>query len=136
MTTGSWSPQGEQNKQAIEIKPEWLQQFIQISENNQLDNIASLIEPSDQTRMAGLMRLESEAWMQAAQSLKDEEIIHLVHFFTVAEMQLPDWNSGDKSPVIWLAKVLKQRNKRLNKEQLLWIRENSNNRFLPYGSIL
>ena len=65
----------------------------------------------------------------------NEEIEHLMRFFTIAE-QLPGWHAADNSPVIWLGKLLKQRGVGINKELVLWIKENSDNRFLPHGPLI
>ena len=61
-------------------------------------------------------------------------IASLIRFFAVAE-NLPGWEAGAESPVIPLAKVLRKRGVRLDKELLQWIREVNENRFLPYGPL-
>lgn len=135
MSLGSWSPDAENAKSSLRIEAETMQAFIAYSRNDQLAQIDQLLAADQQQILSGLMQLEREQWMQFAKTLEDEEIIHLIRFFTVAE-QLPGWQSGDKSPVIGLAKTLRQRGKKLERELLLWIREHSDNRFLPYGSVL
>jgi hypothetical protein len=52
----------------------------------------------------------------------------------VAE-NLPGWEAGAESPVIPLAKILRQRGTRLEKTLLAWLREVSDNRYLPYGPL-
>ncbi|MGB5325866.1 MAG: hypothetical protein WBN40_10640, partial [Pseudomonadales bacterium] len=59
----------------------------------------------------------------------------LMRFFTCAEMQLPGWQAGDKSPVIAINKILKRRGHKLDKAMLGWIRQHSDNRFLPNGPL-
>jgi len=52
----------------------------------------------------------------------------------VAE-NLPGWEAGQQSPVIPLAKVLRTRGQRLDRDLLQWLREVNDNRFLPYGPL-
>ena len=135
MSTETWSPQNKPSK-PTEISQQWLKQFIQYSENNQLEKMDALIPSEEQKIISGLMQLGLDSWRPAVNTYTDEQIIHLIRFFTLTETRLPDCEAGDKSPVISLAKVLKSRGLRIEKDLLLWIRANSNNRFLPHGSIL
>ncbi len=73
-------------------------------------------------------------WRQAGEGLSSAELTALVRFFTLAE-RLPGWESGPKSPVIVLAAVLKARGD-YPPELTAWIKENTDNRFLPYGSLM
>jgi hypothetical protein len=136
MSIGNWTPEGESAKQALEINDEQLQQFIAFSERDELEALAELVDDQTQQVQSGLMRLGKEPWMQAAASLNEQEIIHLIRFFTKAESLLAGWEGGNESPVIWLAKGLRAQGGKLEKDLLLWIRNNSDNRFLPYGSVL
>jgi len=131
MSIGSWEP----STKTTTIDEQRLQQFIEFSRSEQLDKLAELIPEGDQQSLSGLMTLDQASWKDAAGKLSSDQIIHLIHFFTVAESALPGWEAGDKSPVIYLAKSLKARHEPLSKDLLVWIREHSNNRFLPYGPI-
>ena len=62
-------------------------------------------------------------------------IVRLVRFFTLAEMQLAGWEAGKQSPVIPLVKVLKGRGS-FDAELRRWIKTHTDNRYLPYGSVL
>jgi hypothetical protein len=61
--------------------------------------------------------------------------VALIRFFTRAEMAFAAWKGGDRSPVIALAAELKRRGD-FPDGLTAWIRANSDNRFLPYGSLL
>lgn len=135
MSIGSWSPDAENAKKYLGIDPETIQVFIGYSRNKQLDRLDQLLSAEQQSVQSGLMQLEPAQWSKFAENLEDDDIIHLIRFFTIAE-QLPGWQAADKSPVISLAKTLRQRGQKLERELLLWIREHSDNRFLPYGSVL
>ena len=81
------------------------------------------------------MQLDKEQWFDAARTFNDDEIVHLMRFFTVAE-QLPGWEAGANSPVVWLGKILKQRGTGIDRELVLWIKAHSDNQFLPHGALL
>lgn len=83
---------------------------------------------------ASLMKLEQDAF-QAAETLPDADLEALIRFFTLAEMQLPGWEAGKQNPVIYLAKILKKRGS-FDAELRRWVKSNSDNRYLPYGSAL
>jgi len=74
-------------------------------------------------------------WAKAAQALDDERLVALIRFFTRAEMAFAGWKGGDRSPVIALAAELKRRGA-FPADLTRWIRTNSDNRFLPYGSLM
>ena len=80
------------------------------------------------------MQTEHSAWLAATQSMTEDDLLHLIRFFAVAE-NLPGWEAGAKSPVIPLAKSLRKRGARLDKPLLQWLREVNDNRFLPYGPL-
>ncbi|HEY6132205.1 MAG TPA: hypothetical protein VIV27_09305, partial [Halioglobus sp.] len=88
----------------------------------------------EKQRLSGLMTIDYDGWCAATGSLPDGDLIHLIRFFAVAE-NLPGWEAGTKSPVIPLAKMLRQRGVRLDKTLLLWLREVNDNRYLPYGPL-
>lgn len=85
--------------------------------------------------LAGAARHDAAVdWRQAGEGLSSAELTALIRFFTLAE-RLPGWESGPKSPVIALAAVLKARGD-YPADLTAWIKENTDNRFLPYGSLM
>ncbi|MCQ3829802.1 hypothetical protein HXX02_10130 [Microbulbifer elongatus] len=81
-----------------------------------------------------LAGLPTSQWLQEASHWQPQQVWGLIRFFTLAESSL-DWPGGAESPVIPLAKSLRQRKSPLNKAQLMWIREHTDNRYLPYGPL-
>ena len=81
-----------------------------------------------------LMKQARESY-EKVNSFPDDVIIDLIQFFTLAEMAYPEWGAGEKSPVIYLVKILKSRGV-FCVELRKWIKNNSDNRYLPYGSVL
>lgn len=140
MSVGTWSPdpkQGEEpSQQTIELDQTFLNKCIEASESNRLDELANVIDESEQRQYRPLMRLDPQPWQELAETLNSAEVYHLMRFFTVAEAQLEGWEADEKSPVIWLNKALKRRGDALNREQVMWIKQNTQNRFLPNGAIL
>jgi hypothetical protein len=101
---------------------------------DELGRLDQLLSEEDKQQLAGLMTVDHEAWRVAAEPLPDRELIHLIRFFAMAE-RLPGWEAGADSPVIPLAKVLRKRGSRLDQALLQWLRQVSDNRFLPYGPL-
>ena len=83
---------------------------------------------------ADLMQQAPESF-DIVNSFPDDVIIDLIKFFTVAEMTYSGWKSGKKSPVIYLVKILKGRAVFCDGLRK-WIKNNSDNRYLPHGSVL
>jgi hypothetical protein len=87
------------------------------------------------TALAGVSKVQDNAdWRSAATGLESETIVSLIRLFTLGE-RLPGWEAGARSPVIPLAAELKARDAYPD-DLTAWIRANSDNRFLPYGSLL
>ena len=133
MTIDSWEPDSARSN--FNIDTEVLKSFIAISERQQLDDLTAHIENDLAATQRVLMKQNKERWFAVAEALSEQQIIHLIQFFTVAESQLEGWEAGAMSPVIWLVKVLRKRKTPPGKELLLWIRSNSDNRFLPNGAL-
>jgi len=134
MSVGSWNPDLDTKSGTSEIDRSWLNKFILWAEHNRLDHIAELLSETEQKTLAPLMQKSSEQWLRIAEDYDHQQLLSLIHFFTVAE-NLPGWKSAEKSPVIPLARVLRKQGKKLDRQLLLWIREVSDNRFLPYGPL-
>ena len=74
-------------------------------------------------------------WDERSATLSDDEIVGLIKVFTLGEMQFPPWAAGEKSAVIPLVKELKRR-QRYDKALTRWIKDHTDNRFLPHGSLM
>lgn len=134
MALGTWDPSGADAAGGSQIEPVTLERFVAYSRDERLEQLEDLITPEESQGLAGLMQIDHELWRTAAQNLDAEQIIHLIRFFAMAE-NLPGWEAGEKSPVIPLAKVLRKRGQKLERELLLWLRQVNDNRFLPYGPL-
>ncbi|AJQ96741.1 hypothetical protein [Gynuella sunshinyii] len=132
MSTGTWEPEPQTPRTPDAAV---LAKFLNLTD----EQTASLAEHLDAPTLADnqyLMNLDLAAWQAVADNFDDTEIRRLIRFFTLAEAQLPGWEAQEKSPVIWLCRILKQRGQFPDKELTRWIKAHTKNRFLPYGSVL
>ncbi len=134
MSLGSWDPKLGVSDSTQLLQPSLLQRLIDFDRLDNLSQLEQLLSDDDKQRFAPLMKLDHGLWRDAAQPLADADLLHLIRFFAVAE-NLPGWEAGAKSPVIPLARTLRQRGARLDKSLLQWLREVNDNRFLPYGPL-
>lgn len=132
MTIGSWDPTAAET---FTISSSVLEKFAQLANSNQLTDLTEQLSSEEIQQQAPIMRLDFQSWENAATNSDAQTLIALIRFFTIAEQQLPGWEGQEKSPVIYLNKLLKLRKEPLDKDMLLWIRANSNNRFLPHGAL-
>lgn len=135
MTTGTWDPSSNSSKLDISIDPALIQRFLLLAENHQLNDLATQISEQDRSQFA-IMQADLAQWKNVLNDYSEAQLIALIRFFTLIEMALPEWAAGAKSPVISINKILKSRGLKLEKEILLWIKQNSDNRFIPNGSPL
>lgn len=133
MSVGAWEPEKQpQGSASEEINRDLLLRFIAAAQSP--SPLQESLQQQDQ-QASQLMRLPAQRWLEESGNWNDEQLWQLIRFFTLAEMQLPGWDAGAESPVIPLAKALRQRKAPLNRDQLLWIKQNSDNRYLPYGPL-
>ena len=134
MSLGSWDPKVEARSTELLLESDLLRRLIAYSHDEQLAQLEQLLNANDKQRLAGLMKIDPLIWQTAAEPLLENDLLHLIRFFAVAE-NLPGWEAGATSPVIPLAKILRQRGVRLDKSLLKWLREVNDNRYLPYGPL-
>lgn len=132
----TWSPNQKQEELQQPIDQTALNKFINISKANKLNELEQQLDSAAIAQHQPLMKKHKSTWEDATKPLTTEELVHLVKFFTVAEMQLSGWEAGSKSPVVWICRALKSRNAFPDSELTAWIKKNTDNKFLPYGNIL
>jgi hypothetical protein len=81
-----------------------------------------------------LMKLPADVWSPLLAAEPDERLVRIAKSLTVAEMRLPGWEAGARSPVITIVRELKRRGS-YPKDLTAWIKAHTTNRFLPYGSL-
>jgi hypothetical protein len=100
-----------------------------------LDRPEFSLNAAEMQRYAALMRLPAANWTPFVALASAAQLVALVKFFTLAEMRLPGWEALARSPVIPFVAELKRRGSYPG-ELTAWIKANTTNRFLPYGSLL
>ncbi len=133
MSIGVWEPGKSDQPEVQEISEDELKSLLSLLEEDDLSQLENLLGDKTQA-FAHLMKQEEAAWA-VAEKLPDEALVILVRFFTLAEMQLSGWDAGKTSPVIYLVKTLKARDA-FPADLRKWIKANTDNRYLPYGSAL
>lgn len=127
MSVGAWDPA----EQIRALDGSVLAELTEAAKRLHLDGFG--LSAAAAGRLAATVRLAPEAW-RAAEGLADDDLIALVRFYTLAEGRFADWKAGAKSPVIALCRMLRSRGA-WPADLTAWIKANSDNRFLPYGSL-
>jgi hypothetical protein len=100
-----------------------------------LDAPAFGLSSDEVVNLSAVMRHPAADWTPLLTDQPDAVLIKLVRFFTLAEIQLTGWEALSHSPVIPIVAELRRRKSYPN-ELTAWIKAHTNNRFLPYGSLL
>lgn len=132
MTIGSWDPNEKTTTANDEVNSELLACFI--AATKKLPCELNTILRKEQLQQSQIIEASASAWQIAINEFSNKELVLLIQFFTVVEAQLPAWTAGAKSPAILINRELRRRGEKLNKEILLWIKNNTDNRFIPNGS--
>jgi hypothetical protein len=136
MTTGTWDPTAPtENSTSYTLDIEFLKKIIHAMGDNTDIEVSCYLTADEQKTHSPIMRLSKATWFAFKEALSNKDILALIKFFTLAEMQLNDWSGEEHSPVIWLTKILKQKGGNIDKDLLLWIKSNNDNKFLPYGAL-
>jgi hypothetical protein len=131
MTIGVWQPAKADAEKGLSLDD--LKAYAVLTDRA-LENLAASLSAAQIGGDGRLMRLDEAPW-QVATALSDEELVNLVRFFTLAERQLPGWDGGKQSPVIYLVRILKQR-EAFTPVLRQWVKANTDNRYLPNGALL
>ncbi len=134
MAVGEWQPGAA--RPAATIEPQQLAMLISISQLDTLQQLAEQLDPTQQQWLGAVMHCGDDAWSRAAGDCDQAELVHLIKTLVIAEMQIPGCSVGAKSPVIALHRLLKQRGEKLSQDDLAWIKQHSDNRFIPNGPVL
>ena len=124
---GSWNPAG----------PPVVLDEVLLARLAGLDLDAPMLglEAAEVTRFAPLMKKPKAEWQLVLGGRSSDELVDLLRFFTLAESEFAGWEAGDASPVIPIAAELRRRGDYPD-ALTPWIKANSRNRFLPWGSLL
>ena len=134
MSVGTWEPPGK--KKRTNIKLSLIRKFLSFAESvdfeHKLDNTG--LRSAGLEKESWVMSKEKEYWTELV-SLELEELESLARLFTIIERDLSGWEGGKYCPVIYIVKELRKRGDSIS-ELKRWIKTNSTNRYLPYGSAI
>ncbi len=134
MPVDEWIPEPSAPPSVIDNAK--LQALVDISRRDSLHQLTQELVESEQQWLAFAINADRKSWLEAAGELGNDDLVHLMKALAMAEMQVTGCTAGAKSPVIYLNSLLKQRGSSLSHEDLRWLKQNSNNRFLPNGPII
>lgn len=100
-----------------------------------IDDPAFGLSDDELASLRSAVQIDAEEWAKLAGEAEVEDVIGWIRVLTLAETQLSGFETGARSPVIPMFRCLKERNA-LPADLHTWIRSNSSNRFLPYGSLM
>lgn len=131
----TWQPSAT-NSDAIDAN--LLNLFAQLGSQALQEDIQlnSHVSKGQQSQAQSWIRLPEEAWQKAIAEQPQQQLYPLAVFFTLAEMQLPGWECGSKNPAIWIFRWLRQQQQQPSKEQIRALKKLTDNRYIPYGSVL
>ena len=129
MAIGTWDPEA----QATELTPALLGELLAAAQRLEAEDFG--LSATDAQRLAGVARSDQTDWAAAAFGLDDAQLTALIRLYTLAERRFPSWKAGAGSPVIPLAQALRRRNA-WPEGLTAWIKARTDNRFLPYGSLM
>ena len=129
MSLGTWNPA----EQITELNETVLDELLAAAACSGDRNFG--LSATDVERLAAVAHGNRVDWEPAIQRLGSDDLIALVRLFTLAEGVFPSWKADANSPVIAMAKTLRHRNA-WPADMTGWIKRHSENKFLPYGSLL
>ena len=132
MSVGTFDP-GAADDPAGTLAPADLARLLEAGDD--LDAARLGLSDHEIARLGRVARTDTLDWTAAAAPLADAELVQLIRVLVLAEARLPEFESGARSPVVPLARALRQRDA-YPAELTTWIREHSSNRFLPHGSLM
>ena len=131
MSTESWQPVkalSSIDESSVEKLNTLAQQFTQ----NQYQ--FSSVKDDDCQWLSTLSQASHDAWVKVASQLNAQQLEPAIKLLTVIEQE-KDLGLAERSVVIVLFKQYKKL-EGINRELVQWVKEHSDNKFLPFGPIM
>ena len=131
VSTESWQPVqalSSMDENSISKLNTLAQQFTQ----NQYD--FATLNSDDVSWLSTIMQAKHEAWLEAAAKLDVDELMPAIQLLTVVEQE-KSLGLAERSPVIALFKQYKKM-AGINRELVQWVKEHTENKYLPFGPIM
>jgi len=137
MTIESWSP-NEQHS-ADNVSAEQVNALLAIIGEKDRKALQDFMHGDIKDELAEFVNLKQKSamqWQESLTAIDNNQALSILYFFVLAEKAFDAFHAGEKSSVIGIYKILKKRGFKLSKEELQWIKTNSDNRFLPNGPVM
>lgn len=130
-----WSPD---HSQPGAIDNTLVKQFIALADAIKQDADAVRQEIGEQSLQQAQrwLKLDESQWQTVISALEEKDLFPLAEFFTIAENAFPGWQCGARNPAIWIFRYLKEQKKLPEKSLIRALKAQTDNRFIPYGSVL
>lgn len=136
MTVDSWDPnKPTPDTRTSSIDPNFISRCLELVTSNKLNTLEESMTAQDK-QQSSVMKANQTQWEHALVDYSNDQLIDLIKFFTLVEVQIAHWVGAHHSPAIAINNILKSRGQKLDKSVLTWIRKNTNNRFIPNGAVL
>ncbi|GAA6150830.1 hypothetical protein [Pseudoteredinibacter isoporae] len=135
MSVESWDPNADAQKKSYTLNHDVLLNIIEQRQKHPEQPIAEYFDAEALQIHSAMMKVDRESWLNTIGRFTEAQLLSLIEFLTLAEKQISSWQAGADSPVIYIVKFMRQSKMPLNKDMLLWIKANSDNRFLPNGPL-
>ena len=123
---------GQWNPKSVELDVIHKKLLSKAAENLQETNLG--LDADELGTLRPVLRRERPVWESFAITQDSELLVGWIKALTLLERDVTGFELGDKSPVITLHRILKSRND-LPDDLNDWIKQHTNNRFLPYGNL-
>lgn len=129
----TWQPSAN----ITEISVHKLSSFASMINNydHAKEDLSQLTE-DDIKYISSLLNSANTLWIKAIEGFSVDQIKNLCVFFTVGEMQFSTWAFGSNNPTIYFIKHLKSSDIIVEKDFIRWLKKQTDNRYIPYGSAL
>lgn len=94
------------------------------------------IDSDQQQQLAGFIKSNEQQWQPILAQLSQHELIALAFFYTRAEEKWSNFVAGSDNPAIWIFRYLKRQKELPPKVVIKQLKDETKNRFIPYGSVL
>ncbi len=129
MSVGDWQPEPQPLAKLDQAQVARLLQLLNES-GDELSWVSAELE-----WVTPLAKASKAAWNESSSTLEQGDLVNLIRFFTRLE-QAQGWSQGADSPVIPLFKALKKQQGAVDRELVQWVKQNTDNKFLPFGPLL
>lgn len=129
-----WQPADQNSTQLDLTLLNKLAGLASVLENT--NNIDDHISQEELQQARSWIQLSENHWQDSVKQLEAEQRLNIATFYVLAETKLSGWEARDKNPAIWIFRYLKKNKQLPEKDIIKKLKNKTDNRFIPYGSVL